>query len=275
MQTGEPSKTAIAVAWARADHQTLDEPRIFTDPLAAKIVGPPTGRPEIFDTALDPDRIRTRRLLIAARSRFADDTVAAAVAAGTRQVVVLGAGLDTSAYRNPHPDVHFFEVDHPDTQAWKRTRLAEASIAIPGTLSYAPVDFERESLADGLAAAGFDRARPALFLWLGVVMYLTAAAIESTLSYIAGQGGGGEVVFDFLAPAVVDAAAQRERAERVAAVGEPWLTARTAEEYRAQLHALGFTRVEVLFAVQAISGYSGRPDPGPADGPGLIHASTV
>jgi len=274
MQTGEPSRTAIAVAWARADHQTLDEPRIFTDPLAARIVGPPSDRTTTFDTGLDPDFVRRRRLLIAARSRFADDAVAAAVAAGTRQVVVLGAGLDTSAYRNHHPDVHFFEVDHPDTQAWKRARLAESGITIPETLSYTPVDFERHSLAEGLAAAGFDRDRAAIFLWLGVVMYLTAEAIEGTLRYIAGQGGGAEVVFDYLSPAGADAAAQR--AKRVAAVGEPWITARTGEEYREQLHALGFARVEMCFAAQAVASYTGRSDPGPADaGPGLIHASTM
>lgn len=276
MQTGEPSRTAIAVAWARADHQTLDEPRIFTDPLAARIVGPPTERSTAFNVGLDPDFIRRRRLLIAARSRFADDVVAAAVAAGTRQVVVLGAGLDTSAYRNPHPDVHFFEVDHPDTQTWKRARLAESGIEVPETLSYAPVDFERHSLAEGLAAAKFDRDHAAIFLWLGVVMYLTAEAIESTLRYIAGQGGGAEVVFDFLAPIPADAHAHRARAERVAAAGEPWITARTGAEYRDQLHALGFPRVEIQFAAQAVAAYTGRPDPGSADsGPGLIHARTA
>jgi len=301
MQTGEPSRTALAVAWARADHQTLDQSRIFSDPLATQIVGPPTGRTGDFDRGLDPELVRKRRLLIAARSRFADDAVAAAAAAGTGQVVVLGAGLDTSAYRNPHPDVRFFEVDHPDTQAWKRARLAEVGIAIPATLSYVPVDFERHSLADELAVAGFDRTRPAIFLWLGVVMYLTAEAIESTLRYIAGQGGGGEVVFDYLSPAVSDSAAQRARADRVSSVGEPWLTARTAQEWQAQLHALGFTRSEVLFAAQAIAMYTGRADPGPVasgpeaaaernhagpaagpnrhspadSGPGLIHASTA
>jgi methyltransferase (TIGR00027 family) len=153
----------MAVARARAYHQVTDEPRMFTDPLALRIIGESALRDSEFDHGLDLDLVRHRRLLIAARSRFADDTVAAAVARGTGQVVILGAGLDTTAYRNTHEAVRFFEVDHPDTRERTRRQLSEVGIAIPSSLTFAPIDSERSTLAAGLAKAGLDRTRSALF----------------------------------------------------------------------------------------------------------------
>jgi methyltransferase (TIGR00027 family) len=138
------------------------------------------------------------RLFIAARSRFAEENLATAVARGVRQYVVLGAGLDTFAHRNPFTEqgLRVFEVDYPATQAWKQRRLADAGLISPASLTFAPVDFERQTLADGLAAAGFDAAAPAFFSWLGVAVYLTRTAIRETLAFIAGLRSGGEVVFD-------------------------------------------------------------------------------
>ncbi len=278
MQTGEPSKTALAVAWARADHQH-DEPRIFTDPLAARIVGPVGARSSQFDRALNPDLVRRRRLFIAGRSRFADDVIAAAIAAGTTQVVVLGAGLDTSAYRNPHPDVSFYEVDYPTTQEWKRQQLAESGITIPQTVHFAPVDFEQSTLAAGLAEAGFDRTRGAVFIMLGVVVYLTAESVTDTLSYIAGQGGTAEVVFDYAEPPT-HRWQESERAKRVAAAGEPFQTFRTAEQFHDELTALGFTTIDDHPAVELLATYTGQRDPGGAgvhmvQGGHLMHAATA
>jgi methyltransferase (TIGR00027 family) len=110
------------------------------------------------------------RIFIAVRTRFAEDALAAAVQRGVCQVVVLGAGLDTFAYRSTLRDrLRIFEVDHPATQAWKHQRLGDAAIAIPTSLTSAPVDFERQTLAEGLAAAGFDPAQQTFFTWLGVV----------------------------------------------------------------------------------------------------------
>src|SRR5262249_31710497 len=137
------------------------------------------------EAAGHPSR-RRMRIFIAVRTRFAEDALAAAVEKGVRQVVVLGAGLDTFAYRNPfHDRVRVFEVDHPATQAWKRRLLADAAISIPDSLAFAPVDFERATLSDGLAAAGFDHALQSFFMWLGVVPYLSQQAVWSTLSFIA------------------------------------------------------------------------------------------
>lgn len=268
MEAGQPSRTALAVAGARAEHQTLDDPRVFTDPIATRIVAgtEPAGE---FDRGVDAEAARARRLVIAARSRFADDRVAAAIARGTRQVVILGAGLDTAAYRNPHPDVRFFEVDHPATQAWKRNQLREAGIDVPPTLAFAPVDFERSTLADGLATAGFDRAADAVFVWLGVIVYLTRGSIDDTLGYIAGRRA--DLVLDYPAPPTPE---QRTRADRVAAAGEPWLSYFTAAEMRTLLAGAGMTPLEDRAAGELLGEY-GAPTAHPiGSGIRLVHATT-
>ncbi|MET8875503.1 SAM-dependent methyltransferase [Nocardia sp. NPDC004604] len=269
MQLGQPSRTALATAYARAYHQIASEPRIFTDPLAIRIADVTPDQLSALDAAsmvegdTDGEMRRRRRMFLAARARFAEQTIADAVAAGTRQVVILGAGLDTFAYRNPHPDVRVFEVDHPDTQAWKRQRLETAGIEIPASLTFAPVDFESQTLAAGLAAANFDRDRPAVFIWLGVVVYLTREAILDTLRFVAGQATPVQLVFDYLYPASAstpeDAAQRAVRAERWAAVGEPWLSFFTAEEIEDLLREMGFDQVDDYDAPKLIAGYLGIP----------------
>src|SRR6185437_1053437 len=112
------------------------------------------------------------RAAFAARSRFAEDALRDAVARGVEQYVVLGAGFDTFAYRNPFPSLRVFEVDHPATQARKRQRLAEARIDVPPFATFVPVDFATTSLADGLTNAGFRKDAAAFVSWLGVVPYL-------------------------------------------------------------------------------------------------------
>jgi methyltransferase (TIGR00027 family) len=226
MQSGEPSRTALAAARHRAAHQVLEQGRIFADPLAARILG------EDADAiASDAERYpsgRRMRIFIAARTRFAEDALAAAVERGASQLVVLGAGLDTYAYRGKMRDrVRIFEVDHPATQAWKRRRLAEADIPLPSRLTFAPVDFERETLAHGLEAAGFDPLQQTFFTWLGVVPYLTEEAVWSTLGFIASLPSGAHVVFDYSNPPEALTPEMRafhdQRAARVAELGEPWM----------------------------------------------------
>jgi methyltransferase (TIGR00027 family) len=171
--------------------------------------------------------------------------------------VILGAGLDTFAYRNPRPDLRVFEVDHPATQAWKRERLATTGIDRPEMLTFVPVDFETQTLAAGLESAGFKRTDPAVFVWLGVVFYLTANAARATLEYIAGQAQPVEVVFDYLQPAATDEdrAHQRARADRLAGAGEPVFSYFTPDDIAAHLHALGFTDIEDHSASDLIAGY--------------------
>jgi methyltransferase (TIGR00027 family) len=229
----------------------LERGRIFSDPLALRILGVDAGA-AVREEQNNPAR-RKLRLFIAVRTRFAEDALAAAVARGVRQLVVLGAGLDTFAYRNAFGEsLHVFEVDHPATQAWKRERLADAAIPIPATLTFAPVDFEREALPHGLAAAGFDPAKQTFFTWLGVVPYLTEQAVYSTLGFIAQLPGGAHVVFDYgnppsSGPGQREYAAAREAlAARVASVGETFRSDFESDDLHAKLRELGFREIEDL-----------------------------
>jgi methyltransferase (TIGR00027 family) len=151
--------------------------------------------------------------------------------------------------RNPHAGLRVFEVDHPATQAWKRECLVQAGLVLPDSLAFAPVDFESQTLADGLAAAGFDRTCPAFFLWLGVVPYLTHSAIASTLDFIAGIRSS-EVVFGYSEPLENYPPERRARAEmlaaRVAAIGEPWISHFDPPVLTALLRAKGFNEIEDL-----------------------------
>ena len=249
MQTGMPSRTAWAVATHRAAHQVLEQGRIFNDPLALRILG--QDAETVAREAEEHPSRRAMRIFVAVRSRFAEDAIAAAVEHGVSQVVVLGAGLDTFAYRSTLRDrLRIYEVDHPATQAWKRHLLHEADIPIPNLLSFAPIDFEHQTLAEGLAAAGFDRSRQTFFTWLGVVPYLTEEAVWSTLSFISSLPNGAHVVFDYSDPPDSLPAKMRtihdDRAKRVADLGEPWRTHFEADSLRAKLLELGFAEIEDL-----------------------------
>ncbi|GIF19517.1 S-adenosyl-L-methionine-dependent methyltransferase [Paractinoplanes tereljensis] len=253
METGQPSRTAYSAARYRAAHQFLEFGAIFKDPLAPRILGASAE-----ELQKDAPR-RAMRVFIAARHRFAEDALAAAVRdRGIRTVVVLGAGLDTFAYRNPFEGVRVIEVDHPATQGWKRERLAETGIEIPPAVSYVGVDFEKESLGDRLELDG-----PAFFVWLGVVPYLTREGFDETLRFVA-AAEGNEVVFDYaqsperMSP---ERRAQLEaRAERVARIGEPWLTYFEPDEIAAELTGLGFTELEDLGPAQLAAHFFGRND---------------
>jgi methyltransferase (TIGR00027 family) len=251
MDDNSPSRTALGAAMHRAAHQLLDHPLIFEDPYALRILGA-DAETEIRAEAgghADP-RSRGLRAFIAARSRFSEDALAEAVADGVPQYVLLGAGLDTFAYRaaQTYPVLAVFEVDHPATQSWKRERLREAGIAVPNSLNFAPVNFECETLEDGLARASFDQDRPALFAWLGVVPYLTREAIMATLRFIAGLPRGSAVIFDYGEPPKAREAIQQETLaalmERVAAAGEPLRSFFMPDDIVRDVSALGFSEVE-------------------------------
>ena len=181
---------------------------------------------------------------------------------------MLGAGLDTFAYRNPFPDTVVFEVDHPSTGAWKQEQLAEAGIDIPPNVTYVGVDFEVDDLISRLVDAGFDAASPAFFLWLGVVPYLTTEAVTATLRAIVAMPGG-EVVFDYTNP--VDRLHEVARGDRadlvaqVAEVGEPLSAGLETADLHALLASLGFGEIEDLDRPDIRSRYLGLP-PGTATG---------
>ena len=271
MQTGQPSQTARGAAAYRAIHQTLDGGVIFSDPFAARILDDET-RARMDEMAADPS-LRPWRLFIAARSRFSEDTLSACVARGVRQVVVLGAGLDTCSLRKPHGGrgVRVFEVDYPATQGWKRERLKQAGLAVPASLTFAPVDFERQSLADGLRAAGFQADSPAFFQLLGVVPYLSREAVSLTLDFIAAVPES-EVVFDYAEPFENYPADRRvhvmEVAAQAAARGEPWLSLFDAAEMSNMLRNRGFEVVEDLGSAEIADRFYGALKQGIVIGPG-------
>jgi len=244
MISGQPSRTALRAAAHRAAHQLLEGGAIFTDPLAVRVLG---RSEEDIKAEVRPGAAPMRRF-DCARARIAEDAVDREVADGLRQVVVLGAGLDTFAYRHAHgPELRVFEVDHPATGKWKRDRLAAAGIHPTVEPVYVGVDFERDDLAERLACAGLDPARPAFFVWLGVVPYLTTSAIFATLEMIAARRGGGHVVFDYGEPPHTRSPGARAyietRAAAVAALGEPWITWFEPAILHARLKALGFADI--------------------------------
>ena len=245
MRAGKASRTALRVAIRRAAHQLTDHPPVLDDPIAVRLIG--------NEYARDMERAQHRvardfRAYMAARSRYAEDHLAAAVRAGVGQYVVLGAGLDTFAYRNPFPGLRVYEVDFPATQEWKRALLAEAGIAEPANLTYVPLDFEHRTLAEGLAGAGFDAARPAFFGWLGVVPYLTHAAFRATLDAIAALPAGTGVTFDYALEPETLTAARRAIFERLSRrlidAGEPLRLFFNPDALEQELRGAGFARWE-------------------------------
>lgn len=277
METGRASRTALRVAHRRAVHQILDQPCVLTDPIAIPLLGSEFR----YDPARERHSIaRAFRAFMAARSRYAEDRLASCVGDGVEQYVILGAGLDTFAYRNPFPQLRVFEVDFPATQQWKRSLLAAAAISVPGNLTFVPLDFEHMTLAAGLAGAGFDATRPAFFGWLGVVPYLTLPAFRATLETIAALPAGTAVSFDYGVSThtmnLMDRVVFHALARRVAKAGEPFRLLFTPEQLDAEFVRAGFRRFEQLGG-EELNGlyFADRADGLKLPTPGLGRLATV
>ena len=223
----------------------MDRPLVLKDPIAVQLIGRSFARD--LERAMHPVA-RDFRLYMAARSRYAEDRLAGAVAKGVSQYVILGAGLDTFAYRNPFRSLRVFEVDFPATQEWKREMLAEAAIGIPELLTLVPLDFEHKTLAEGLAEAGFKASSAAFFSWLGVAPYLTLDAFRATLRAIGQLPAGTAVSFDYAFPPETLSLERRRvfntLSKRVAAAGEPLRLFFTPEKMEEELRIAGFERIE-------------------------------
>jgi methyltransferase (TIGR00027 family) len=272
MQDGQGSRTAIGAAGHRAAHQVLECGFVFADPLALAILGPKADE-AIALARTNPER-RPLRLFIAMRSRFAEDSARRAIERGVRQILVLGAGLDTFAYRlEPAEGLRVFELDHPATQRDKRWRLAEAQISAPEHVAYVAHDFEQGSMTAALKAGGFDADKRTFVMWLGVTPYLTEDAVFATLGDLARLPGGAEVVFDYANPphAIEDAATRnfhREMNERVAASGEPFRCYFNSAELHARALELGFSEIEDLDRAALVGRFLPNLPVAPRAGPG-------
>ncbi len=263
-----PSRTAWLVAARRAAHQLLDQPPVFVDPLGLRILGPDMARALERNPNFRAHRVSDRflRAFLAARSRIAEDTLAELVSQGLRQYVVLGAGLDTFAYRNPWPGLRVWEVDHPATQGWKRERLTQGHIAVPSPEPFVPVDFARHGLEDALVAAGLNLAAPTFFSWLGVTPYLERPAIDATFAFVAQAAAtGGGIVFDYFVPPQTQPIMVRLllalRRRRLKAIGEPWRTYFDPAALITELQELGFQEVTDFSQAMINEGFfAGRED---------------
>jgi len=251
MKTGLPSRTAQSVAMRRAEHQLVDWPHVFRDPIAVRIIGPwAVALMTLRAPAAHLPVSRYLRAFIAARSRYAEDQLARAFAEGTRQYMVLGAGLDTFAYRSPYPPdaLRTFEVDHPDTQAPKRQRLEKSAIRIPASVTYVPVDFERQELRAELERAGFKPDEPAFFSWLGCTPYLARETVMATFSLIHALCPDNGVVFDYARPRQSLSGIEKLAFDAIDAsvglAGEPFVTFFDTDELAADLRTIGFRHVE-------------------------------
>jgi methyltransferase (TIGR00027 family) len=243
-----PSATALGVAWLRAVHQVRDGmPKLLDDPIAFRLLEPNGQEALLNHLNRNDDPIsRGLRSHVVLRSRYAEDCLEEACRRGVEQLVVLGAGYDTFAYRQPAwaQRLQIFEVDHPASQRAKRQRLTAAGIEVPSNAEWVGIDFETVALSDGLRASRFDFARPSFFSWLGVTMYLTLPAIEAVFRFVASLPRSSELVFTF-SPKEGESSPMAVLAAQAAAVGEPWRTHLEPSWLSERLTSLGFSRIEM------------------------------
>jgi methyltransferase (TIGR00027 family) len=255
----------------RAAHQLLDSrPLVLDDPIVSRLIEPDSLRRIVDEAAaLQTPMLRGLRAHVVLRSRFAEDRLAAAVVRGVTQYVILGAGFDTFSFRQPEwaRSLRIIEVDQEGSQALKRERLAAAGVAMPANVTFASVDFERESLRDALGRHGVSIAEPTFFSWLGVTMYLNEAAVDAVLETVVDYPPNSEIVFTFAQPrssaenSAPNSGQEPTPAEAAAAAGEPWLTYFEPEALERKLRTIGFASVEFLTPAEAQRLYfEGRSD---------------
>jgi methyltransferase (TIGR00027 family) len=292
-QSAGASRTAVNVALLRALHAEDDEPKIFNDYLAGKLVTPEERadfestviaslelfRSETDISSLAPvSRLReslratTTQDLLITRARFIEDHLLDRVERGVSQYVILGAGLDTFALRRADLQnrLTVFEVDHPATQESKRARLRAAGLSCPPNLHFLPIDFERESVVEVLRRSPYRTDRAAFFSWAGVTYYLPSEIVLGVLRSIRCIATRGScVAFDYLDSQAFDplkvSARIRVIMERVRQIGEPMITGFDPDRLPAMLAEVGFHVVEGLSPEEQRSRYfNGRRDGLPA-----------
>lgn len=257
-----PSRTAILTAVARALCGEDPGPAVFVDDLAMRLAGD-EGRRLLQRLRREIPRRHLGAFIrwVCIRSRFTEDLVEDAIARGVGQYVILGAGLDSFAHRRGElvDRLRVFEVDHPASQSWKRSRLGVLGVKAPANLVFAPVDFEHQTLREGLSDAGFEFRRPALVSWIGVTMYLTLDAIGSTLTTVAQSAPGTRIVLTYNRPPDSLDPFSREVTGALAAIaaemGEPFLSLFRPDEIEELLRTHGFADIVHFGSQEARAAY--------------------
>ena len=281
MKERTPSTTAISSALHRASHLVLDaDPKIFRDDFALALSGCADEvelgavlrqRYEPIEQKLGRDFteffLGTVRSALTVRSRFTEEALEETLQRGIDQYVLLGAGLDSFALRRRDLAhlLHVYEIDHPATQQWKRTRISELGIPLPGNLTFVPVDFEQQTVTQGLRSSTYRADAPAFFSWLGVIPYLTKDTVRKTLKEVAAMAAGSEIVLQYSVPEELLDTRHRQYLAQLCSLtaqqGEPWLSNHTPDELADQLKELGFDRIEHLGPEEAYARYfAGRTD---------------
>ena len=256
MSEQKVSRTAFRTAYLRAAHQLLDaQPLILDDPIVVSIIGS-DGVQRIHDMAelyYTPER-QALRAHVVLRSRFAEDRLKAAVKRNVRQYIILGAGFDTFALRQPEwaQILDIYEFDQAGTQSLKRSLVSAAGLSIPGNLEYIAIDFENEPLGDGLRRSNVLMKEPAFFSWLGVMMYLKEDTIDEVIRSVASFPAGREIVLTFQPP---PGNSPSPFEQRVAILDEPWVSYFEPEELEAKMRDAGFSEVEFLTPAEAKAMY--------------------
>ena len=265
------SITALMSSFGRAFHAENEEHPVFADHLAKKLIteeeyaavqgyilsGAQFFEPEIASAALQPKDMLRRLVNVhiapspLCRTTYTEKALKSAVLTGTKQYVILGAGMDTFAFRETEflSKYRVFEVDHSLTQADKLERITCVGWAVPDNLSFVPVDFTKDSLAEQLVAAGFDPPVKSFFSWLGVTYYLSTEAIDTMLSALSSLcADGSTLVFDYPDENFFDASERRVQNTIMMAKagGEPMQSAFSYSELEMLLEKHGFLIYELL-----------------------------
>lgn len=266
MQDHQASRTALGVAYIRAAHQILDrQPLLFPDPLALRLLGADAADAihGMIERHQNPYG-RGLRSHVCLRSRVAEDYLFEQAMAGARWYILLGAGLDTFAYRQPSwaQALRIVEIDHPASQAAKRGMLEAADIAPPDNLTFAPVDFSRDALGDVLGRLGIAPSDSVVFSWLGVTMYLTEETIGRTLDAMAKASSRVSVALTFRQPPDPSHPGEKQIDDMVAALGEPFTSTFTPEAMGQLLQQRGFRHIHFLTPEKAAELYYTTPQDG-------------
>ena len=250
MQHQQASHTALATAYLRAAHQILDAPPlILEDPAVLVLLG--TGTAKMIQDTQGRYRESGASVLrshVVLRSRYTEDRLKASMARGLGQYIIVGAGFDTFVLRQPDwaARLSIVEIDHPDTQRLKKEKISDSKIRVPGNVYFAEIDFEKESLAEGLTRNGIRKDIPTFFSWLGVTMYLTESAIDATLKCMAKFPTGSEAVITFRERSSNPSLVSNRIENRVMEIGEPFVSSFALDQFKDKLRKAGFTTVEML-----------------------------